>query len=252
MAEWRKAAPGPFRRLGTITGFLRDSALDAHDLVETAPRTVRPPAPPPRAEGVALPPPGGSLGGSTTLDEVRAARTSAWPDAGRPPLTATEVATLLHAVFGPPTPDARDADRRGYPSPGRAYAVEPWVWAPSVSPGTVGPYDPASRTLVTDVPTSVAGIDALTPSTRFGQSTFATAGLVVFLVGRVPALHPRYGALALRLLLLEAGHVGSALQTAATALRRSSMPLGGFFDRLVTEELRLRDGEHCLYVWSIG
>lgn len=90
------------------------------------------------------------------------------------------------------------------------------------------------------------------PPCVVGYRTFSDADAAVFLVGDIAALSGRYGALALRLLLLEAGHIGALLQLVCTELGGTALPMGGFYDDEVATALSLDAGQHCLYVWAIG
>ena len=79
------------------------------------------------------------------------------------------------------------------------------------------------------------------------------SGAVLFLTGVLPRLTWKYSERAYRYLLLEAGHAGQNICLVGAALGLGICPLGGFFDDLVHDFLRI-DGvsETNLYAFAIG
>lgn len=249
MSEWTKAAPGPFRRDATTTDYLRDSGLVSFDLAQTAPRSDAAILERPIGRTVPYPAPSENARQAASLSDILSARRSEWPRAGRERL---HVPTVMARTFGTVRVGVDGHHHRAYPSASRAYAVHAHVFAPAIDDSVIGRYDPRGHGLHEVVSTSASSLDALTPQTRFGYRTFADAGAAIFLVGDIAALSGRYGALALRLLLLEAGHIGGLLQLVCTELGGTALPMGGFYDDEVATALSLDAGQHCLYVWVIG
>lgn len=132
--------------------------------------------------------------------------------------------------------------RRTYPSPGALYptgvlvnawdvaGLDPGLYLYSAEGHELVPLGPpvARATLADAAPGFVpAGTDG-TPAP--GTIPVGTVPVVLLLVGDLPALRPKYGLRALRLLLQEAGHLAQNLVLAATALGCPSVPVSAFSD----------------------
>ncbi|ARQ71148.1 thiopeptide-type bacteriocin biosynthesis protein [Streptomyces marincola] len=214
-----------------------------------------------------LPLPAGPLP-DTPLREVLAGRVSV-RGALTGPLTATTLGTLLwraHASWHTSAPRLADGTRgllrhRPYPSAGALYTAGIRLVALSVdglAPGTyqcvperraLRPVGPAPalddvRSLSSYLSRAPEDPDAIVP-----DAVPAVLGLYVDL-GR---LRQRYGLRALRLGLLETGHLAQTLLLTATALGLVTTPLGGFRDDLAHELLGLDDLEQPLqYLLPVG
>ena len=81
----------------------------------------------------------------------------------------------------------------------------------------------------------------------------ASASVTVVVAATFWRARFKYSLRAYRFTLLEAGHVAQNVLLAATALELGAVPLGGFWDRRLDEELEL-DGvdRSSLYVLCVG
>lgn len=140
-----------------------------------------------------------------------------------------------------------DLTFRTYPSPSGAYATDVLVLAYAVDglvPGTYA-YDAAAHCL--HYVSAGSGRSVLTAASPFfvkqagGSAAIGadTVPAVVVLVANLGRLRPRYGLRALRLLLLEAGHMSQNLALCAGALGLKSLPISGYADDVLNAELHL-------------
>ncbi|MGS0562809.1 SagB/ThcOx family dehydrogenase [Microbacterium aurugineum] len=252
MSRWLKAEPGPFRRFESIERYLSASAMNVSNLAETAPRGVTPGARElPVPDAIPLPVPDYSAVDDLPYREVLRRRESTWPSGEVHSMNKLSafLATALGQLERSPE---RSHERRSYPSPAGLFSVDAHVFSPTLNGNRIARYDPATHALAEHRESSIAALDGLTPATRYGPRSFASSSMVVFLVGRFDRIFERYGALSLRLVLLEAGHVGASLQLTAAAFGFASIPLGGYFDDEARQALRLGPDSKCLYLWSIG
>jgi thiopeptide-type bacteriocin biosynthesis protein len=195
-------------------------------------------------------------------------RTSARGSLGGP-LTASQLGTLLwnsHAESH--RSERRSADgavhslsHRPYPSAGALYAVRLCLIALDVDGLPAGTYQcvPTRRTLSVIGP--APAVEEIKPlSSYFSRSPGEPDWIGV---DRAPALlglyvdlgllRQRYGLRALRLGLLEAGHLAQTLLLTATALGLATTTLGGFHDDLAHELFGLDDLDQPLqYLLPLG
>ncbi|MFC1408221.1 thiopeptide-type bacteriocin biosynthesis protein [Streptacidiphilus sp. N1-12] len=203
-----------------------------------------------------------------SLRAALTARTSARGPLGGP-LTAGQLGTLLwgsHAESHRTERQTADGGRhllshRPYPSAGALYTVRLRLIALDVAGLPAGTYQcvPLRRTLSPVGPApSVEEIKPL--SSYFTRASDDPDGIGV---DRVPALlglyldlgllRRRYGLRALRLGLLEAGHLAQTLLLTAAALGLATTPLGGFHDDLAHELFGLDDLDQPLqYLLPLG
>lgn len=185
------------------------------------------------------------------------------------PLTTADLGTLLwdscaethHSQQPLPAGGVRELRHRPYPSAGALYSVRLRLAALAVDGLPAATYEcvPARRALWRiGPPPAVADVTAL--SSYFSRSSddpdwIGVAGLPL-LIGvylDLGLLRRRYGLRALRMGLLEAGHLTQTLLLNATALGLASTTLGGFHDDLAHELLGLDDIEHPLqYLLPVG
>ncbi|RKT03388.1 thiopeptide-type bacteriocin biosynthesis protein [Streptomyces sp. 3211.6] len=234
---------------------------------DTALRTL-PPGPPryaPAAPELPLPAaplPEVSLGAALT------ARASARGALGGP-LTAPDLGALLwHALAdrergGAPLPEG-SADtpvHRAYPSAGALYTARVRLLVLDVEGVPAGTYDcvPERRTLRPVGPApATAEIASLStylsrPPTDPHWIGIDRVPVVLALYADLGLLRRRYGLRALRLALLETGHLAQNLLLTGTALGLAGTPLGGFHDDLAHELLGLDDLEQPLqYLLPLG
>ncbi|MFD3722803.1 thiopeptide-type bacteriocin biosynthesis protein [Streptomyces sp. NPDC058674] len=154
----------------------------------------------------------------------------------------------------------RTAAHRPYPSAGALYSARVRLLVLDVAGIPAGTYDcvPERRTLrrVGPAPTT-AEIKALSTYLSRPATDPDWIGIdavpVVAAVYADLALRHRYGLRALRLALLETGHLTQTLLLTATALGLGGTPLGGFHDDLAHELLGLDDLQQPLqYLLPLG
>lgn len=187
----------------------------------------------------------------------------------RGPLDAEGLGTLLwNALAHSSTSEQRLADgatrtldHRPYPSAGALYTARVRLFALDVAGLPAATYDcvPERRTLrpVGPVP-PVADVTPL--STYFSRPPqdpdrigVEEAPVLLGVYVDLGLLRRRYGLRALRLALLEAGHLTQTLLLTATALGLAGTPLGGFHDDLAQELFGLDDLDHPLqYLLPLG
>ncbi|MFI5617163.1 thiopeptide-type bacteriocin biosynthesis protein [Streptomyces sp. NPDC051567] len=202
------------------------------------------------------------------LREVLAGRSSLRGELGGPLDAGTLGALLWHSLSGSSRSGQRLADgparttaHRPYPSAGALYTARVRLLVLDVAGVPAGTYDcvPERRTLhrVGPVP-QVAEIKALSsylsrPETDPDRIGVDGAPLVLALYADLGLLRGRYGLRALRLALLETGHLAQTLLLTAQALGLAGTPLGGFHDDLAHELLGLDDLEQPLqYLLPLG
>ncbi|MGW1974448.1 thiopeptide-type bacteriocin biosynthesis protein [Streptomyces sp. NPDC001889] len=246
----------------------QDSA--ARDL-PPAPAGTSPRAEPLRSAGRTLPPeralPADPLP-ETGLRTVMAARVSR-RGALTGPLDARTLGTLLWGAHASGhTSVHRHADgserimrHRPYPSPGALYAAGIRLIALDVEGLAPGTYhclpDRRSLRFIGPAPArdEVAALSSYLSRPPGDPDGIAPEGLPLFLGLYVDLglLRRRYGLRALRLGLLEAGHLTQSLLLAATALDLACTPLGGFRDDLAHEVFGLDDLDRPLqYLLPMG
>lgn len=181
------------------------------------------------------------------LGEVLGRRESGYGDYGGA-LELPDLATVLAHGAGanarrPVETPYGTFHRRTYPSPGALYptgvlvnawdvtGLEPGLYLYSAEGHELVPLGPplARATLAEAAPGFVPGEPA-DGTAAPGSIQVGTVPVALLLVGDLPALRPKYGLRALRLLLQEAGHLAQNLVLAATALGSPSVPVSAFSD----------------------
>ncbi|MGE7386731.1 thiopeptide-type bacteriocin biosynthesis protein [Streptomyces sp. NPDC004126] len=203
------------------------------------------------------------------LAAVLAARTS-MRGRLRGPLDAAALGSLLwHSLAESARSEQPDPDggppftvsHRPYPSAGALYTVRVRLLAFDVAGVPAGTYDclPERRTLRPVGPApAVADLKALStylsrPGTAPHWIGVDEAPAVLAVYADLGLLRRRYGLRALRLALLEAGHLTQTLLLTGAALGLAGTPLGGFHDDLAHELLGLDDLEQPLqYLLPLG
>ncbi|MCX5197392.1 thiopeptide-type bacteriocin biosynthesis protein [Streptomyces sp. NBC_00249] len=173
------------------------------------------------------------------------------------PLDADALGALLwHALSGSDTPGSRP-----YPSAGALYTVRVRLLVLDVAGVPAGTYEavPERRTLRRIGPAAPAAqIKPLStylsrPDTDPDWIGVDGSPAVLGVYADLGLLRRRYGLRALRLALLEAGHLTQNLLLTAGALGLAGTPLGGFHDDLAHELLALDDLEQPLqYLLPLG
>ncbi|MEV6584053.1 thiopeptide-type bacteriocin biosynthesis protein [Streptomyces sp. NPDC051582] len=203
-----------------------------------------------------------------SLAEVLRGRSSA-RGALRGPLTAQELGGVLWHAHAPSHVSRqaladgteRSLRHRPYPSAGALYSVRVRLLALSVAGLAPGTYHcvPERRSLVNLGPApELGGLKAL--SSYFSRPAEDPDSVGIDEAPAVLAVHldlgllrRRYGLRALRLGLLEAGHLAQTLQLTAGAFGLGTIPLGGLHDDLAHELLGLDDlDEPIQYLIPLG
>jgi SagB-type dehydrogenase family enzyme len=193
---------------------------------------------------VALPPPS-SL--PVDLAEITQNRRSELPPRSAP-ITLAELATLLALAAGrsPEQPGLRVT-----PSAGALYPLDIAVVVSQVEdlrPGTYI-YDTADHSLL---PRLDVDVTQLHLRAAIGEP-IPTSSVTLALVATFARTRTKYGLRGYRFALMESGHLGQSLVTAATALGLCSLPWAGFADGAVDSALELDGIERsCLYLVSIA
>ncbi|MFD0354768.1 thiopeptide-type bacteriocin biosynthesis protein [Streptomyces sp. NPDC127110] len=203
------------------------------------------------------------------LSAVLAARTSMRGPL-RGPLDGETLGSLLwHSLAESARTEHPDPDggppltlsHRPYPSAGALYTARVRLLVFDVAGVPAGTYDclPERRTLRPVGPApAVAGLKALStylsrPDTAPHWIGVDEAPAVLAVYADLGLLRRRYGLRALRLALLEAGHLTQTLLLTGAALGLAGTPLGGFHDDLAHELLGLDDLEQPLqYLLPLG
>lgn len=191
------------------------------------------------------------VAGDPGLDAVLTRRRSTYGSYGTTLPVAVLGALLRSAVgevpAGPAVPVRPQTARRAYPSPSAAYAVDAFVIVRDVEgtePGCYR-YDAPRHVLErwTDAPAD-GELARWSPSFSDVAGTplaveHETVPVIVVLAPRLDELRAKYGQRALRLTLLEAGHMSQNLILVSTALGMPSVPLSAYDDDAVNECLHL-------------
>ncbi|WP_405834000.1 thiopeptide-type bacteriocin biosynthesis protein [Streptomyces sp. NBC_00105] len=185
------------------------------------------------------------------------------------PLDASTLGALLwHSLAESGRSEQRLADgrtrtlaHRPYPSAGALYTARVRLLVLDVAGLPAGTYDcvPERRTLRRIGPVApLEDITALStylsrPSADPDWIGVAQAPVLLALYADLGLLRRRYGLRALRLALLETGHLAQTLLLTASALGLGGTPLGGFHDDLAHELLGLHDPDQPLqYLLPLG
>ncbi|MEU8774871.1 thiopeptide-type bacteriocin biosynthesis protein [Streptomyces sp. NPDC048606] len=234
---------------------------------DTAVRPVANPVHPPRTARPELPLPADALP-EVSLRAALAARASVRGPLGGPLDAGTLGSLLWHSLSesGRTEQGLADGSRRTlvhrpYPSAGALYTARVRLLVRDVAGVPEGTYDcvPENRTLryVGPAP-SLLEVKALStyftrPDTDPDWVGVDDAPVFLCLYADLGRLRSRYGLRALRMALLETGHLAQTVLLTAAALGLAGTPLGGFHDDLAHELLGLDDVEQPLqYVLPLG
>jgi SagB-type dehydrogenase family enzyme len=171
------------------------------------------------------------------------------------PLTAVELAIVLHAAYGVTERAETESGTfalRTVPSGGALYPLELYVLAARVESVEAGLYH------LDSIGAELERLPAADPAARLAAATVdpdlcARSAATVVVTAMFWRSRFKYGLRGYRFALLEAGHLMQNLLLAATALGLGALPVGGFFDRRVDELLGV-DGvnESVLYAVHLG
>lgn len=237
------------RIVGRAVATPPEYALDGRAALARAWKSYR------RHPRVALPPVDDLDAEPALFDHVVAARRSV-RDFADGPITAAQLAKLLHAGYGVtggrPMAGGGTQPFRSVPSAGALYPAELYVGVRNVTGVEPGIYhyevpDHSLALLRPGDPT------ALLDEAVCGQRYASEAAVVVLVAGIFRRTKHRYGERGYRYVLLDTGHIGENLVLQATALRLAVVTTAGFFDD-AANELLLLDGleEAVLYIAFVG
>ncbi|WP_330334216.1 thiopeptide-type bacteriocin biosynthesis protein [Streptomyces sp. NBC_00536] len=269
-AEGSEAAPSYFPSSHTAPDvqYLERSKFQIGRGEDTALRPTAPlPRPAVRPAGPDIPLPTGPLP-DVPLGAVLAGRASARGALGGPLDAETLGALLWHSLAESGRSAQLLADgstrtlaHRPYPSAGALYTARVRLLVLGTDGVPAGTYDcvPESRTLrpVGPLP-PLEEVKALStylsrPASDPDWIGIDAAPVVLGVYADVGLLRRRYGLRALRLALLETGHLTQTLLLTASALGLAGTPLGGFHDDLAQELLGLDDLDQPLqYLLPLG
>lgn len=149
---------------------------------------------------------------------------------------------------------------RSYPSGGGLYPIEMYMYIQNVEGIPEGSYlyNPIHNRLIqlkNAVP--LEKIEELLPMTSVkvdpNNMSLKNCNVLLFLVANFQYSSYKYGKLAYKLAILEAGHIGQNIQLVSTALNKKNTALCGFYDDKVEDFFGLdRTQKVCLYVFAIG
>jgi SagB-type dehydrogenase family enzyme len=178
----------------------------------------------------------------SSLDRALAARRSAGALTRELP-TADELGRICGLSHG----ITADRGRGPVPSAGGLQALE--LYAAVLVPGWLATgvyhYDRVAHALA-----RVA--DPLDHDRVPSLATVDGGGLLWIVVGDGARVSAKYGARALRFLLVEAGHLMQNLCVVSADVGLVTLPLGGFYERGLACALGLPDGDEVLYVGLCG
>ncbi len=147
---------------------------------------------------------------------------------------------------------------RAYPSGGALFPVKTYAYIKGIDGVEEGLYRIHSDGLVKKKGrTDMRTLEALSPITLFGDDpqsrTFDKVNVLFFLVMDYRYNFDKYGLLAHRLGYLEAGHIAQNLLLTASYLKKSCLPLCGYYDDKVEEFLNIDGNEKvCIYMIAMG
>lgn len=164
------------------------------------------------------------------------------------PLTLEQLSALLYWSLGAAE---RDDGTRSYPSGGALYPVEPYVICVNVAGLPCGMYHYNSRDhtleciLQTEEPPDVVH--------EFGYPFTRDAGVILCLSFIKSRVIQKYGGLAYKLGMLEAGHIGQNVYLLSNALGVACCALGGGDTHSMHHLFGMDEGnEHLVYAVAIG
>ncbi|TDU73970.1 thiopeptide-type bacteriocin biosynthesis protein [Streptomyces sp. KS 21] len=248
--------------------YLEQSKFQIGRAQDTAVRSIARPGLPSEYRPEAVRPlPAASLPELSLAEALR--RRSSARGALRGPLTAQELGGVLWHAHAPSHVSRqsladgteRTVHRRPYPSAGALYSVRVRLLALAVAGLAPGTYHcmPERRSLVALGPApDLADLKALSsylsrPADDPDSVGIDEAPAVLAVHLDLGLLRRRYGLRALRLGLLEAGHLAQTLQLTAGTFGLATIPLGGLHDDLAHELLGLDDlDEPIQYLLPLG
>ncbi len=168
------------------------------------------------------------------------------------PVSKRDLDTLVYFSMGLKDPSSEKGPftRRFYPSGGARYPVEGYLFANNISGLDKGLFHYCSKMNTWE---SLLKQD-LTQASRsiFGQEITVDNPNFLLLTSVMSRPEVKYGIHALRLSLLEAGHIGQNIALLSQQLGIGSCPLAGFSNDEVVKLLDLPEDEIPVYAWAIG
>jgi SagB-type dehydrogenase family enzyme len=193
---------------------------------------------------VALPVP--SLDGAVSLEEALASRRSERAFAAQS-IALADAGQMLWAAQG-------ISDPRGFrtaPSAGALYPLEIWLVAGAVDDLDAGAY--RYRPGGHDVePSQLGDLRGALSEAAYGQAWMTGAAAIFVVTGREAVTRAKYGRMARRYMMMEAGHAAQNLLLRAVARGLAATVVGGFDAGDVDDLLDLERGEEVLLLLAVG
>lgn len=184
-----------------------------------------------------------------SFSDVMLQRRTSWNFSNKD-LSSENLKQLLYYSFGV---SDQDHMKRVYPSGGQFYAIEIYVVPTKRSTDNglmdsyVYKYNVNHHQLVEHAPIDLDKLSTISASTDVGHFTFENAQCLVFLVANPEDISVKYMDFTYRIMLLEAGHMAQNFLLTATALKISSVPMGGLHEESVKKLLQLKEEGLVLY-----
>jgi SagB-type dehydrogenase family enzyme len=171
------------------------------------------------------------------------------------PISLASLATLLDLGYGVmryADPSALRFPRRAVPSGGALYALEVYALVTAVEGLVSGVYHFEGFGRVLEQLPDGRHADQI-QRCFLDDEVVSAAAVTIVVTAVLTRLRHKYGDMAYRLALLEAGHVGQNVCLVATALELGVCPLAGFIDDTVNDLLGV-DGvnETVVYTLAVG
>ncbi|MTD38576.1 SagB/ThcOx family dehydrogenase [Erwinia sp. CPCC 100877] len=147
---------------------------------------------------------------------------------------------------------------RKYPSGGSMYPIEIYIYINKIQGLTTGFYkfSPDFHLLIFECETEEKEYSNLFPMSKYKLSADSCnveeSPFTVFLVANYQFSFSKYGNLAYKLALLEAGHMAQNACLLANALEKKSLPVCGIFEDRVKELLKLSEEDFVHYAVIMG
>ncbi len=193
---------------------------------------------------VKLPPP--VLDGSVSLERALSERRSLRQYQARP-LSLADLSQLLWAAQGVTGPGGK----RTAPSAGALYPLNVYVVAGNVAglPAGIYAYDPQRHELKR---TAEGDARPALSDAALRQSPVRSAPAVLVISTVYERTTIKYGERGIRYVHMEAGHAAENACLQATARKLGTVVVGAFDDDGVRKVVRMKEGEHPLYLMPVG
>lgn len=146
---------------------------------------------------------------------------------------------------------------RTYPSGGALYPIKIYVYINQVKGMKAGcfyEFDATKNQLkLLDDKIENQILNSMTAATDLKFKSYENAAFFIFLALDFLESGRKYGLLSYRLSLLEAGHISQNIMLVATAMKLSTVPIGGFFENKLNKLFQLDTrNETIVYFFPVG